>query len=300
MGKNKGQILIILGALIGVLLIVYGGLRLQKRPVAHVQNDNAKATIVPVVMAARQILRGQTISAADLGSTNVYGAPPTGALRAPAEAVGRIAVTDIPANQLVLGPLISTDPAAAGLALQVPQGQRAISLITSDEIAVADYIRPGDHVDIQTVLRDDILNKNGANRSGEGDRSEARTVLHDIQVLAVGGPVEPAANAKDRNGAPPPPPRNRQPTVTVAMTPADVARFTLARSLGPYYLALRNPKDNGATTPENLARLIDIRGVAAPMGPVRAILRRPAAPPRGPIDVVVGGHAQVIYPGAGK
>ncbi len=299
MGTNKGRILIIIGAAIGFILIIYGSLRLLKPAPSVAQNNAEKAKTVSVVITTKPVQRGQTLAAADLGLVSVSGNPPAGAVQSAASAIGRIAVSDIPASQLVLAPLISSDPAAAGLALTVPAGSRAISLITNDEIAIADYVRPGDHVDIQTVLHDDVIEKrNGHDAS---DASEARTVLHDILVLAVGSPPDPKVDPKDRNAQANP--VRHQPTVTVAMTPQQVGQFTLARSLGPYFLALRNPKDNGQTAPENRARLIDIRGVG-PAGGATLVhaARRVSSTATGPhpIDLVVGGHAQVIYPGAGK
>jgi pilus assembly protein CpaB len=299
--KIKGRILIFFGVIIGLLLIAYGWLGLQKRPTLHDKNNNRKADVVSFIITSKPVTRGQTIAQSDLSSTLISGAAPPKALHSASDVVGRIAVTDIQAGQFVLGDLISTDPAAAGLALRVPPGRRAVSLITNEEIAVAGFVRPGDHVDIQSVLKDDVIARRNAH--DPGDVSEARTLLHDIEVLAVDDSQSNAPVSKDKSAqAPATAAQRRQPTVTLAMTPDELAKFTLARSLGPYFLALRNPKDNGASFAENRARLSDIRGAASPSSGLlrRAASRHAPATARRPIDLIIGGQAQVIYPGAGQ
>src|SRR3546814_1148792 len=148
-------------------------------------------------------------------------------------------------------------PPLSGLAPRVPAGYRAISLQTTDEIAVGGLVKPGDKVDVQLVLRGETLATPGlspATASGE-----ARSLLESILVLAVGTQM----TAKEGEGESATPAR----TVTLALRPDQLSAFTLARSLGAIYLALRNPAD------------------AAMPGPARAMLRdiRPgdtAPPPR--------------------
>src|SRR3546814_1695547 len=107
--------------------------------------------------------------------------PPAGAIAGPGAALGKLALTDIrtaqPISAAMLQPL-------SGLAPRVPAGYRAISLQTTDEIAVGGLLKPGDKVDVQLVLRGETLAAPGlspATASGE-----ARSLLESILVLAVG------------------------------------------------------------------------------------------------------------------
>ncbi|MCR5876685.1 Flp pilus assembly protein CpaB [Phenylobacterium sp. J426] len=174
--------MIAIGVLLGAALIGYGVWRMTAPEPGAVTPAKADAPTFRVVTAARSISRGQVVSVEDLQTTTVLGAAPPGALTAPADAVGKVAVADIQPQQLVLSSLISADPAAAGLALLVPIGQRVISVDTTDEIAVAGFLRPGDIVDIELVLPGDAI----ATRGTGGDLSEARTLLQNIQVMTVG------------------------------------------------------------------------------------------------------------------
>lgn len=292
--RARGGVLIMSGVLLGLLLIGYGLFRMTAGDRAPAKAP-AKVESVQVLTAARPIGRGQVIAPQDLKTTAVLGAPPAGALTGPAEAVGKVATADIQAQQLVLSSLVSSDPAAAGLALLVPVGQRVISIDTTDEIAVAGFLRPGDLVDIELVLPGDAI----ASRSGGGDLSESRTLLQNIQVMTVGPSLSgQAADASPTGAAAARAAANEAKTLTLAMTPEQVTQFMLARRLGRFYLSLRNPRDQ-AVSPPTRARVATIRGAptpTAPQAPRAAAPRRRAAPR--PIELVVGGQRQVIYPGA--
>lgn len=288
--------MIAIGVLLGAALIGYGVWRMTAPEPGAVTPAKADAPTFRVVTAARSISRGQVVSVEDLQTTTVLGAAPPGALTAPADAVGKVAVADIQPQQLVLSSLISADPAAAGLALLVPIGQRVISVDTTDEIAVAGFLRPGDIVDIELVLPGDAI----ATRGTGGDLSEARTLLQNIQVMTVGASLGGAAQAApaEAAGGREPPARN----VTLAMRPDQVSQFILARRIGRFYFSLRHPNDQ-ALSAEHRARIATIRGAPTPAGAaVAPVSARSPAPPRAarPIELVVGGQRQVLYPGDGR
>src|SRR3546814_21182761 len=78
-------------------------------------------------------------------------------------------------------------------------------------------------------------------------------------------------------------------TVTLALRPDQLSAFTLARSLGAIYLALRNPADAAMPGPAR-AMLRYIRpGDPAP--PTRIALRpTPDPPPRRTVEFVIAGE----------
>src|SRR3546814_11871974 len=82
-------------------------------------------------------------------------------------------------------------------------------------------------------------------------------------------------------------------TVTLALRPDQLSAFTLARSLGAIYLALRNPADAAMPGPAR-AMLRDIRpGDTAP--PTRIAYRpTPAAAPRRAVEIVIGGAPRPV------
>ena len=172
----------------------------------------------------------------------------------------------------------------------VPVGQRVVSIDTTDEVAVGGFLRPGDIVDIEIVLPKDVF----GNIAGGPDRSEARTLLQNIKVLTVGPtlaqPKEKSAEDAAKASA--------SRTLTLAMLPEQIGPFMLARKLGQFFLTLRNPNDR-AVASAGRAGLGSLHGGDVPMpatAPAFAPARRPMASPR-PIELIVGGQRQIIYPG---
>jgi pilus assembly protein CpaB len=301
-GLKRSETLIGTGLVMGLVLVFYGANRLS---VARAQARTPEAPVAgpsQFVVAARPIVKGRAIEAADL--TLAQGPAPAGVLTGPDAAVGRIALADIPVRQPVSAAALARTGPGGDLASQIPIGYRAISIQTTDEIAVSNLLRPGDLVDIQVVLGDPLLAKGGAG-SGE-DRSEAGALIQKVRVVSVGDVVGaapgPATTAGPRGG---PPVASR--TLALAMTPAQIARFTLARSLGTFYLSLRNPADRD-DQPAVVARLADLRAgtvsspaaLAATAAPRPVSVRRPAPRPAQlastGVELVVGGERQTIFP----
>jgi pilus assembly protein CpaB len=294
---------LVLGGLGAVSLIGYGAYKSYvpapsiSAPAPVAQPTPTDTRLFGVMTAARFIARGQVIAREDVVTTSVAGSLPQGARTAIGDVVGKVATADILPQQLLLDSTMSADPAKAGLAALVPAGYRAISILTNDEIAVSQFIRPSDKVDIQLVLPDTVLNTQaglnsqiGAVRQ-DGNLSEARTVLQDVLVLTVGSTLgdpslaqaatEQASGAAGRRSEP-------SRTISLAMTPDQIAKFALARSLGSFYLSLRS-SDDLQLIGDNTAKLSDIRGPSPPAAAV-------ALPQKRPIELIVGDRTQLIYP----
>jgi pilus assembly protein CpaB len=269
----------------------------------------------PALLAAtaRAVRTGETITADMIRSAALDPAlHPT--IAGPIEAIGSVAMRDIPANALVPRGALNHE---AKLAIRVPLGMRAISIDTTAEIAVAGLLRPGDRVDVQVVYpgADAIAGARGMGRS------QAQTLLQMVSVLAVGDTVLGASPANGRNGADeradgesrssaPAPAVAR--TVTLALFPEQVSILSLAKSTGALHLSLRNPGDaaqpqvarasSAGPLPE-LARAAPLPSYPAPAParapmPVTSSARPPAGPQHHPIDLVVGGRHRVIYSGS--
>lgn len=213
----------------------------------------APPPVTEVLTTTIDLHRGDVVSADHLGRMRILGKPPSGVLTDPRSAEFLVAVTDVPAGEMILRGALSATPAAAGLAALVPAGMRAIALRVSDEIAVGDFLRPGDHADLVAVF-------GPSSAAGAGAGSEARIVLQDVMVLTAGNLVSdpPAAAA----------PQLRKPRdireVTLAVTPEQVAKIALIRSVATYYLALRNDHDKTRLAPVT-ADLADLRGAPPPV-----------------------------------
>ena len=277
MGATSSRLIILLGVLLSVAAIGYGLYKIQTEeraqqaalpaPQPAAVEAPEPPRVVEILAAARPIARGQLVVPADLATIPVVGAAPPGAFTVAEEAIGQTAVVDIAARQLILEQSLSPHPADAGLAAAIPAGYRAVGIRTNAEIAAGNYGKPGDRVDIAIVLAETVVPGGGqaGGGDGRGDLSKANLLLQDVPVLSVG----PLLTANPVQASPDGDSAGRRPEVfqeiTVAMTPDQIAQFSLARSLGPYFLALRNPEDREIVGPTT-AELQDILGPGA-LGP---------------------------------
>lgn len=157
------------------------------------------------------------------------------ALANPSDAVGQIAMGDIPQGTPLTPGMIARPATPAPELLHVRDGMRAITINLDPVKGVAGLLRPGDHVDVIA-----------APPRGPG-QPEAYAIVRDARVLAVGTEV---ANAPDAvvapaaSGAPPPTPApNAATTATLEVTPAQATLVTSADLNGVIRLALRSPKE---------------------------------------------------------
>jgi pilus assembly protein CpaB len=178
---------------------------------------------------------------------------PEGAAKTPAVFVGKITTGPIGAGTAVTDGAVVAPSAALGVAFSLPPTLRAVTVATDPADGGADlFVRPEDHVDILAT-----------DEPGSGP-AEARTVLQNVRLLAVGGSTSPdpppaSASSSASGGAA---------HVTVAVTPAQAQMLVLAAARGHLHLSLRAIGD-GSQTP--------IPALPAPV-PARSLLREPPRP----------------------
>jgi pilus assembly protein CpaB len=162
---------------------------------------------------------------------------PAGALSAVDAAMAkRVALTDIVQGDFVLASRFGTTP--AGLkAIQVPDGQVAISVALTDPGRVGTFLTPGSRIVIYDTYEPGASGKGGAN----GARV-TRVLLDDVLVIAVGStPLGPSAQAGDKapasgsgSGA-----GTGEQLVTVALPPGTAAKLVHGIQTGTLYAGLR-------------------------------------------------------------
>ena len=159
------------------------------------------------------------------------------------EVIGQISSVPIFANeQVVSTKLVTADD--AGLAFYVPKGARALALGVDVFNAVGGHVKAGNHVDIL-----------GTFDFGSGEKSDLRTVtiMQDVQVLSVVDdigtitarqvrPLPPEGTDAREEDAPPGPSETlqNQATITVAVSPEDAQKLTMAQELGHLTMVLRS------------------------------------------------------------
>jgi pilus assembly protein CpaB len=192
------------------------------------QNDLIEAQmpeeVVQVMVAARDLYQGRTITQEDLTMTEL---PPTfvpdSVLRQPEQATGRVPRERILANEFIREERLADPEAGLGLNAIIPRGMRALSINISDGSAVSGFLNPGNYVDILVTLAG----------GKEQDESETVTLLQAVTVLAVNSRVGGGTSTAGKS----------KPSITVAVTPEQAERLTHAVAEGEVTLTLRNDID---------------------------------------------------------
>ena len=214
------------------------------------------------------------------------GALPPGAISDPKLIEGRITRASISVGEPVLSSKLAPVGATGGLSAIVADGKRAMTVRVNDVVGVAGFALPGNFVDILVSTQDDR-----AKLTGGAEQAISKIVLERILVLAV-------AQESNRDDNKP----KVVNAVTLELTPEQVEKLDLARSVGTLSLVLRNqvdpsPVNTGGATKESLLGLKPLAPVAAPraQAPVQprpaaraALPVAPAAPAADSIKVIKG------------
>lgn len=224
MSRRNVTIAVIAVLALGVALVVYGILSQPRKSAAPpknvviaAMNIPANARVVPAMVTTEQKPSDQVDPSA---------------LVDPADAVGMLAVADIPQGAQIT-PARLARPAAAPQGLQVAVGMRAITIQADLIKGVAGLLQPGDHVDVLA----------SPNRIITEPKTFA--IVRDARVLAINqniGVPQPAPAASGGGSPPPGPPPTPAPffTVTLAVTPAQADTIMAADLNGTIRLALRS------------------------------------------------------------
>jgi len=226
-----------------------------------------------VVVAATEIGQGARILPASLQLTDwPAGSMPPGAITDIKLLEGRIARGDIARGEPVLESKLAPAGTLGGLSAVVASGKRAMTVRVNDVVGVAGFALPGNYVDILVNLAP--TNSDLAQNAG----SISKIVLERILVLAVA-----QESAVDDTK-----PRVVN-AVTLELTPNEVEKLDLARSIGSLSLVLRNqieaqPANTTGATRESVLGLpalsaqapAPVRDAAPRIVPVTP--RQPSAP----------------------
>ena len=187
---------------------------------------------VSVVVAARDIpartkLTGGLVVLRSVSPEEV----PDGAAKAASDVIGKVSLEPIPAGAAVTQSAVTAPSAALGMAFALPPSLRAVTVATDPADGVELFVRPEDHVDILAT-----------DEPGSGP-AEARTVLQNVRLLAVGSQTSP-----DPPPSPSSAPANGASHVTVAVTPSQAQALVLAAARGRLHLSLRAIGDGSETS----------------------------------------------------
>jgi pilus assembly protein CpaB len=213
-----------------------------------------------VVVAARDMPMGAKLQKGDLRNAGLAGKDiPKGAVFQARDAIDRVLLYPVSANEPVLLPKLSAVNSAEGVSSTIEPGYRAMSVQITDVSGVAGLVQPNSHVDVLFT------------RPGTMAEAITSIILQNVKVLStgritqVGQPVDAKAP--------------KMPVVTLVLTPADAQKLELAKNQGKISLALRNPQDNvpgnatGPVTTEILDPMVSARLARARRGRTTSIMK---------------------------
>jgi pilus assembly protein CpaB len=242
---------------------------------------NAPSPVQPVVVAVVDLPMGETVSDGHVKLVDWPKASvPVGAVERVEAVRGRVVRAALVAGEPLLEAKLAAGVAGRGgiMPVLVPEGRRAVSIRVDDAIKESGFILPGSRVDILVSMT----------RESASQERVAKVVIQDIPVLAAGQTVEMRDNKPVQVT-----------TVTLALTPEEGERLTLAQAHGRLTLAMRNVRDHAIvqTPGATAAALFGATGVAralasAPAGAGRAAPKGAAAsaePPEATLVAVIRG-----------
>jgi len=215
--KRRGFILIVISLFFGVTAAWIARNWVQARLASPTDPGQL------VVVAAMEIPFGTKIEARHLNTISLPRDAAVGNhFTKTDDVVGLIALQKIISGEILLKERFADRAAGSTLAAIVKPDMRAVTVRVDDVVGVAGFLMPGNHVDVVAA-------------HVENQRAQTRTVLHDINVLAVD---QTASTDKD------------QPVVvravTLEVTPKQAEALVKAREEGKIQLTLRNPLDKNS------------------------------------------------------
>ena len=274
-----GVVIVALAVAAGIMLLPTKAV--QKEAAAPVVSENKPQ--VSVARAAANLSPGSFLSARDIEWTAVAQSAAKDAfvLNESQDLSGALVLKPIKAGE-VISPstlLARTDPEFVAAVLA--PGMRAFTIEVDMVTGGAGLLRPGNRVDVILAAQTDPQKSRAF--ASQKNFDVARTLLHNLRVIAVDHTIEPKGFGADPQSSDPrmvrsstPANINRKGTVTLEVTPKDVELLTVARSNGQLSLSLRNSQSGEAVQtglPEKeltkLAEIIPSRSVKTPQAAVK-------------------------------
>lgn len=219
--------------ILGATILAISAWQASKSLSSNAASAAAAVQSQTIVIASAAIRRGDKLALDALTTLESPAAAPNGSFYAVPQAVGRVALSDMPKGELIGTFNTTHDPSDLGLAPLIPVGMRATSILVSDQIAVGTLIQAGDRIDVLLVAAGKQRRTADADLYPDG---EAKLILENVSVLAVGSSLVGAPGESK-------PYRH----ITLAVTPKAAAILALAESVGSFYLSLRSGEDREAT-----------------------------------------------------
>ncbi|NRA64549.1 MAG: Flp pilus assembly protein CpaB [Pseudobacteriovorax sp.] len=210
--------------IIVVLAVLLGGVG------ALIEHSNQEAfrdklfsdyQLTSILVTSDRIISGSVLKKSDLKTKKVLTSSLTGNMVRPKEIntiLGKSVKISLGKGDPVLLSMIGGTFHEDSIANKIPEGKRLFMMTVKDSVAKNGFIRPGDYVDILTIME---LPRKGLT---------SFTLLPKIQLVAVGKSLDPSTGIESSE-------------MSFFVTPKEMEVLKFAEGKGEFSLALRNPND---------------------------------------------------------
>ncbi|MBM0104096.1 Flp pilus assembly protein CpaB [Steroidobacter sp. S1-65] len=193
-----------------------------EREQLHRQYQLVNVVVAKANLAAGAVLSSQTVALREVPQTFLH----ADAVRSGqwADIAGRVLSRSVRSGETILNSHLAHG-VGAGFSALLADGMRALTLPVDEEASIAGMLAPGDRIDLLFT-------------TAAGNDSVTVPLLSTVPVIATGVRTEANSNSL---------PERLQSAafrnITVAVSPSDAARITLAQEAGRITVALRQPND---------------------------------------------------------
>ncbi|HEY0684430.1 MAG TPA: Flp pilus assembly protein CpaB [Steroidobacter sp.] len=229
-----------------------------EREQLHRQYRLVNVVVAKADLAAGSVLSNQTVALREVPQTFLH----ADAVRSEqwADMAGRVLSRGVRSGETILYSHLAQG-VAAGFSAQLTDGMRALTFPVDEEASISGMLAPGDRIDLLFT-------------TAAANESVTVPLLFAVPVIATGLRTEANANSLPER-LQSAPFRN----ITVAVSPSDAAKITLAQEAGRITVALRQPSDQTLAQIERVTKSSLLRG-EAPLAPARSRTR---------VQVILGG-----------
>ncbi len=222
--ENKNQLLVLL------LAVGIGLLAAYLVSVYVTQSINEQTTKIAQKYQKDQKQRDDAYKQ-ELGALNQKIAQVEQNMQKSAQNAGAVAVAEVPGKERK----------AVSLALRMPAGKRALTLMIDSLGAVGGLLNPGDYVDIIAQLNlPDMESSMGRKKDKEKREAVTAMIFQNLQILAINTNIDqPGGYDQQQN--------DRSLKITFAVSPEEASLLSFAEKNGKLELALRSPNEKKST-----------------------------------------------------
>lgn len=212
------------------------------------------------VLVAARALPAMTVvnSTAVLTKKVPLSAVPPGSLADPVQVVGKVLTVPMVEGEAFASANFARQGSGVHLAAALPAGKRAVSVSLNDYTGMVGLLYPGSVVDVMVSVQ------TTQGRGGAAGETYTRTLLQNVQVLAVG--TESVTEGRGERGKDEAASKTINSViqgdlrlVTLLVEPKQAQALQLAMQKGTLSLALRNPMDQKPVEQET-TRVADLAG----------------------------------------